>query len=201
MLGWEFPPYISGGLGTACRGLTDALRRHQARILFVLPRAVDSPGSEGSDDVSEPTVGSQESLRNPKGDLTLAPVPSEINNPYYTAARRSTDEADANRALAENPKRSSSKQKQDSSVRVLGVGSGDGYDGDLTGKIRAFADRCADLTRRELFDVIHAHEWMTFPAAVKIAEFSGRPLVAHVHATEFDRSGKNLNGPICEIER
>jgi len=131
----------------------------------------------------------------------LAPVASEINNPYYTAANRSSVEAEANRELAENPKKSSSKQKKDSSVRVLGVGSGDGYDGDLTGKIRAFADRCVDVTRRELFDVIHAHEWMTFPAAVRIAEFSGRPLVAHVHATEFDRSGENLNGPIFEIER
>jgi glycosyltransferase involved in cell wall biosynthesis len=181
--------------------LTDALRRHQARILFVLPRAVDSPGLEGSDDEAEPTVGSQETSRNPRGDLTLAPVVSEIDNPYFTTTRRSADKSDVNRELAENPEKASPKQKINSSVRVLGVGSGDGYDGDLSGKIRAFADRCVGLTRRELFDVVHAHEWMTFPAAVRIAEFSGRPLVAHVHATEFDRSGERLNGPIFEIER
>ena len=201
MLGWEFPPYISGGLGTACRGLTDALRRHQARILFVLPRAVDSSGSDGSDDVAEPAVGSQATSRNPKGELTLAPVVSEINNPYSTAANPSTYESEVKRAPAEESKKSSRKKKDRSSVRVLGVGSEDGYDGDLRGKIQAFADRCADVTRRELFDVIHAHEWMTFPAAVRIAEFSGRPLVAHVHATEFDRSGENVNRPIFEIER
>jgi glycosyltransferase involved in cell wall biosynthesis len=131
----------------------------------------------------------------------LAPVVSEINNPYLTTANPSTRESEVKRAPAENSRKSSRKKKDRSSVRVLGVGSEDGYDGDLRMKIKAFADRCADVTRRELFDVIHAHEWMTFPAAVRIAEFSGRPLVAHVHATEFDRSGENVNGPIFEIER
>jgi glycosyltransferase involved in cell wall biosynthesis len=42
MLGWECPPYIGGGLGTACRGLTKALSHAGADIMFVLPRAVDS---------------------------------------------------------------------------------------------------------------------------------------------------------------
>ena len=42
MLGWEFPPFISGGLGTACYGLTKALSRQQVKIMFVLPKAVGS---------------------------------------------------------------------------------------------------------------------------------------------------------------
>jgi glycosyltransferase involved in cell wall biosynthesis len=83
----------------------------------------------------------------------------------------------------------------------MGVGAEDGYDGDLVRKIHDYSNRCVGLTRLELFDVIHAHDWMTFPAGMAIAEFSGRPLVVHVHATEFDRSGENINRPIYDIER
>src|SRR5689334_12200450 len=45
MLGWEFPPFISGGLGTACYGLTKALSGIGADIMFVLPRPVSTPFS------------------------------------------------------------------------------------------------------------------------------------------------------------
>ena len=38
MLGWEFPPHISGGLGTACFGMTKALVSRDVEVLFVLPR-------------------------------------------------------------------------------------------------------------------------------------------------------------------
>ena len=50
MLGWEYPPFISGGLGTACRGLTEAMKHLQTRILFVLPRAIESPVQAESDE-------------------------------------------------------------------------------------------------------------------------------------------------------
>src|ERR671932_579334 len=45
MLGWEFPPFISGGLGTACYGLTKAMSAIGTDILFVLPRPVSTPFS------------------------------------------------------------------------------------------------------------------------------------------------------------
>jgi glycosyltransferase involved in cell wall biosynthesis len=51
------------------------------------------------------------------------------------------------------------------------------------------------------FDIIHAHDWLTFRAALRAKEISGKPLVAHVHATEFDRSGGKQGNPIVhEIE-
>ena len=83
----------------------------------------------------------------------------------------------------------------------MGVGAEDGYDGDLVGKIQAYAQRCVQLARGELFDVIHAHDWMTYPAAMAIAQISGRPMVVHVHATEFDRSSDPIHGTIYDIER
>lgn len=207
MLGWEFPPFISGGLGTACRGLTDAMGRLQARILFVLPRAIGSQeqtslgdGAGFSGDSPNPTDTTAAS-RQPVEGLDVTAVPSDITNPYRTVASYPTTKS---QQLPREKKKVSdgrSRRSKPSSVRVLGLGAEDGYDGDLLGKIRAYADRCAQLTRRELFDIIHAHDWMTFPAAVEIARFSGRPLVVHVHATEFDRSGENINRSVFGIER
>src|SRR5438270_7541494 len=45
MLGWEFPPFISGGLGTACYGLTKAMSAIGQDVMFVLPRPVSTPFS------------------------------------------------------------------------------------------------------------------------------------------------------------
>jgi len=42
MLGWEFPPFISGGLGTACHGLTKAMSKLGLEVVFVLPKAIDT---------------------------------------------------------------------------------------------------------------------------------------------------------------
>ena len=47
MFGWEFPPHISGGLGTACFGMTQALAKKGAEIIFVLPRVEGSAGQNG----------------------------------------------------------------------------------------------------------------------------------------------------------
>lgn len=194
MLGWEFPPFISGGLGTACRGLTDAMRRLEARILFVLPRsgdtAAEDPAEEGAARNPREEAGGNDGLR-------MAPVPSAIVSPYpATTAGAETLSVRAARGARRSP-----RCAKPSSVRVMGVGAEDGYDGDLLDKTRQYADRCVGLMRRELFEVIHAHDWMTFPAAAAIAEFSGRPLVVHVHATEFDRSGEWINPSVYAIER
>jgi len=208
MLGWEFPPFISGGLGTACRGLTDAMGRLQARILFVLPRAVESEAQAGSNneevesqDGPRRACQTSSGLMQTAGDLELAPVPCEITNPYQTASPHLMNTSAQNSAHADHLQEASLERTKPSSVRIMGAGGEDGYDGDLQGKIHAYADRCVGLTRCELFDVIHAHDRMTFPAAVAIAGFSGRPLVVHVHATEFDRSGEHINRPVYDIER
>ncbi len=207
MLGWEYPPFISGGLGTACRGLTEAMKRLQTRILFVLPRAIESQSqadpNEGveSQDEARREGDTPNTLRQPVRGLEHVAVPSDVTNPYLTGTPRQVAVAPERVVVADPLRETRSKQRAASSVRVVGVGAEDGYDGDLMGKINAYADRCVGLTRRELFDVIHAHDWMTFPAAVEIARYSGRPMIAHVHATEFDRSGERVNPTVYQIER
>jgi glycosyltransferase involved in cell wall biosynthesis len=68
-------------------------------------------------------------------------------------------------------------------------------------EVHRYAAVAAELSREEQFDVVHAHDWMTFPAAIAVAAISGKPLIVHVHSTEFDRSGEHVNQMIYDIER
>jgi len=180
MLGWEFPPYISGGLGTACDGLTRAMARRDVGILFVLPEAAEE-AARGTTKVDV------------KG-LALRPVPSATRSPYGTSSGPYAVGAETSAgagAASGRPKR----------LQILGTGAAGGYEGDLAGRVQQYADRCLAMTRGEPFDLVHAHDWVTYPAGQALAEQSGRPLVVHVHATEFDRSGEAVNGPVYDIER
>jgi glycosyltransferase involved in cell wall biosynthesis len=75
------------------------------------------------------------------------------------------------------------------------------YGGDMIHQAEQYAYFCRLATLDVPFDVIHAHDWMTFPAGLAIAQSSGKPLVVHVHSTEFDRSGEHVNQRIYDIER
>jgi glycosyltransferase involved in cell wall biosynthesis len=68
-------------------------------------------------------------------------------------------------------------------------------------KVHRYSRLSVELARREQFDIIHAHDWMTYPAGQSVAAFTGKPLVVHVHSTEFDRSGENVDQRVYDIER
>ena len=187
MLGWEFPPYISGGLGTACYGLTHGLTHLGIRILFVLPSGAPEERSAGS-------AGGKTLFR--AGGKTLVEfmgVPCPVRSPYVTAGWTGRG---ANESFA--PRASTTEEPV---LEVLGTGATGGYEGNLILRITEYAARCAEMTLDESFDAIHAHDWVTFPAGVAIAQRSGKPLVAHIHSTEFDRSGVRVNQAVFDIER
>ena len=75
------------------------------------------------------------------------------------------------------------------------------YAGDLFSETERYARLALAVARGEKFGVVHAHDWMTFEAAMAVAAASGRPLVVQIHSTELDRAGVNANGRIMEIER
>ena len=81
------------------------------------------------------------------------------------------------------------------------AGGGEHYKGDLMGQVYRYARLAVEVARTEAFDVIHAHDWMTYPAGAAVAAATGKPLVVHVHSTEFDRSGTNVNQQVYDIER
>lgn len=145
MFGWEFPPHILGGLGTASYGLTRGMAQQpDMEIMFVLPR--------------------------PWGD------------------------------------------EDQSFLRIIGANSVDvpgrgciefsgRYPDNLVEEIGNYEAVAAQLAYREQFDIIHSHDWLTYPAGVAVKHITGKPLVIHVHATDFDRSRGNVNPTVYAIER
>lgn len=184
MLGWEFPPFITGGLGTACYGLTQAMERLHMDILFLLPISTDSCMSSPAHQAAATGGVSAFDGGTTARHVTLQRVPSQVPNPYAPVAAEKSAYA-----------------RQYSSLQLLGTGAIGGYDGDLVARVWEYASRCAALVQDEPFDVIHAHDWVTFPAGMVIAGQSGKPLIVHVHATERDRSGEHPNPAVFEIER
>jgi glycogen(starch) synthase len=210
MLGWEFPPFISGGLGTACYGLTRAMSHLQAQILFVLPGSIEVREPHSTVVADEMVPRSEPRFHSPEraaefGRTAFAVVPSAITSPYLTTAPAPVDAGTATHTGAARQSSTAvpwvAAGPPRSALRVLGTGVSSGYDGDLLAKIQEYADRCLELARGQSFDVIHAHEWVTFGAAQAVACVAGKPLVVHVHATEFDRSGEHVHQAIYDIER
>lgn len=243
MLGWEFPPYISGGLGTACYGLTRGLDEIGVQVCFVLPTAVplDAPKSD---------VVSHVELRTPRDVPPETPDVAEIPTPrdvlrelpkyefenveihrleaklqayaspgdVYAELRRLRMQVRSEaakdllrRALAEKngkkytppplpPLEPAVAATLPKGSLVVG-GAGVHYNGDLIGQVNRYAHLAARLAMHETFDVVHAHDWMTYPAGMAVADMTGKPLVAHVHSTEFDRAGEHPNQQVYDIER
>jgi glycosyltransferase involved in cell wall biosynthesis len=191
MLGWEFPPFISGGLGTACYGLTKALDQIGINIIFCLPRTVDT---DYAVHVKLLTPGSRLS----SGSLNL----SELKNVTFRAIA-STLQPYSTPGLYQQRLNEILRQKQINLGGNLGSAfmSGMHYGGNMYEEVHRYAAVAAELAAHEQFDVIHAHDWMTYPAGIVVAAISGKPLIVHVHSTEFDRSGEHVNQMIYDIER
>ncbi len=349
MLGWEFPPFIAGGLGVACYGLTRALDRHGHEITFVLPRPIaainqtgarngvlTSPGTRaaklpegvtvlapgngapnsepiqtprpapasipvpasngpasnpapapephpaplladapslnwdpprmghgGASDAPGGPVLSEEidkrELRDPRGEplfgfdhTRFLGVATPIDNPYGTedAARALAPAAAAVAAwlrptgaptrdpyahLAElsahsltggqgGPRAGSPVAPGKATVTVVTSPApprqaihapapvshraatahvdGGAYQAmDLIAETERYARMVVSMVRHQRFDVVHAHDWLTFPAGIAVASALGIPFVAHVHSTEFDRAGAGVSQRIYDIER
>src|SRR3989338_5117947 len=161
MFGWEFPPYNSGGLGTACRGLSRSLVAEHVDLTFVLPREVHI-----DDDWLHVLFAGVTSIRVKSVNTLLTP--------YITSSEYS---------------------KKRFFYR------GGIYAEDLLSEVARYAELAADLVQEDDYDIIHAHEWLSFLAGIHAKELSGKPLVLHVHSTEFDRSAGNINPEVFEIEK
>jgi glycosyltransferase involved in cell wall biosynthesis len=218
MLGWEFPPFISGGLGTACYGLTKAMSGLGTDIMFVLPRPVATPFSTHVRLVSprpgSPLASPSTEFRLDEFDhVTFRTVDAQMGDPYlspadYAAARKeairkrmqAATQVEGDPLTATEPARPASG----SMPGFIGANETAGaspYGGDLFAEIQRYAALAGEIARNETFDVVHAHDWMTFPAGLAVAGLKGVPLIVHVHSTEFDRSGLNVDQRIYEIER
>jgi glycosyltransferase involved in cell wall biosynthesis len=182
MFGWEFPPHMSGGLGTACYGMTKALVGRGHQILFVLPSAIEEACSSHVELLSASRIPiSEESERRLAANFDLRRIRSSLR-PYM----RSTGTA------APRARRSGNR----SLVDLTGQ-----YGPDLLSEVVRYGTVAGAVGVERTFDVIHAHDWMSVFAGLRAKSSSGKPLILHIHALEYDRSGENINRDIFEIER
>lgn len=192
MLGWEFPPFISGGLGTACYGLTKAMDQLGISVTFVLPKVVGKEYAthvkllNPSDQVSVTSDPSFKKLRN----VSFHTINSTLE-PYSTPQEYQKRIEETLRL----------KQQAQARGEFIDLNVSTDYSSDMYSEVHRYAAVAAELARSQSFDIVHAHDWMTYPAGIAVAATSGKPLVIHVHSTEFDRSGEHVNQMIYDIER
>ena len=213
MLGWEFPPFISGGLGTACYGLTRAMSQTGTQITFVLPRPIQGDYSSHVKVASPSSLKgrSLSSIPGRAGDVryelsdfshvTFRALPSMLQpyqtpETYHAAVEHNQTVLNALRAADIGPEwfLNAEGQYQDDI-------SEEHYGRNLYQEVQRYAALASVVSLEEDFDIIHAHDWMTYPAGIAVAKLSGKPLVVHIHSTEFDRSGEHVNQMVYDIER
>lgn len=286
MLGWEFPPHITGGLATACLGLCEGLKAAGVDVTFVVPRAVGDEDARfarvvGANQVwieraqpervvAQPATLSaaphsarraparaatavkvrreapRELIRFVAPEPVVAPLSayfsaeqyeqwlaalSELHDLAVQQAREQREhaalaheaaaelealdaatvdfaETDAAEAPPTSPPEADAPQSNAQAQahapwepRHERYEFRGDYGADLFAEVERYA-RCVDqLSASESFDLVHAHDWMTFPAGALAARRLGVPLVVHVHACEYDRSGDNVDERIRRMEQ
>ncbi|MBN2137414.1 MAG: glycosyltransferase family 4 protein [Sedimentisphaerales bacterium] len=191
MLGWEFPPFISGGLGTACYGLTKAMNQLGIHVTFVLPKVVDEQYATHVNLLNPNSYNVPPSLRiNELQNVEFHTLDSPLE-PYTTP--------DTYQQRIEETIRRKQLLHGGACGSQFFVKSD--YGNDMYSEVHRYAALCVELAKQQDIDIVHAHDWMTYPAGIAVAAITGKPLVVHVHSTEFDRSGEHVNQMIYDIER
>jgi glycogen synthase len=195
MYGWEFPPHISGGLGIACHGIVTSLTKKGVKINLVLPRidtdTYNMPNLNllGCDQVKI----AQDKLTTTHFDNTnLSTITLDaLLHPYLT------EQCYKNILNTDKNYCSDLEHLQHLfPVKITGQ-----YGSNLLWEVMRYALVAGALAADVSHDIIHAHDWLTALAGIKAKRISGKPLVLHIHALEFDRCGENINQKIFAIEQ
>lgn len=189
MLGWEFPPIINGGLGVACHDLSTAMSK-LANITMVVPKTspefkIKNMNLVGLNNVNITDMQGYRGTDDQKLPFELESVPVDLD-PYFTEEGVDGHKKFASHVDERNPK----------AFNIDNL-----YGGDVINKVFQFANITANLASKMEFDVIHAHDWMTMIAGIKIKQLTGKPLVMHIHSLEVDRSGVDNKGWVYQLER
>ena len=184
MFGWEYPPHVYGGLATANYGITEGLHAQgDLDITLCLPKPW------GDEDRRAANIVAMNSVPIAWRDVEYEYVKSRIGHvmsPDYYYRLRDNIYADFNYMH----------------VNDLGcMEFAGGYPSNLHEEINNYSIIAGVVARTEEFDIIHAHDWLTYPAGIHAKLVSGKPLCIHVHATDFDRSRGKVNPTVYSIEK
>jgi glycogen synthase len=195
-LGWEFPPLINGGLGVACLGLSRALAK-VVDLTVVVPKAADNAAFPGF-------------VLRGLNHVTLEPLQTTEARYRYASFSQVRQVPITLDPYADGPASWESLESIPGGEEIFSVTTrhqlesfqfGELYGPDLATKVVEFSKIAAKLALLEEFDIVHAHDWMTFLAGVEVKKATGKPLVVHLHASQYDRAGAEARGWIYDIER
>jgi glycosyltransferase involved in cell wall biosynthesis len=194
MLGWEFPPSFTGGLGIATYGLAKALRS-RVKLKLIVPASPSSSLENvniiGLNRVlTSQLTGEEEQYSLEKILHDVQRIPLAIS-PYHEINKaiqieESEKELELNKSVVEK-------------IQQFFSGS-EVYGPDILRKVHLFAELVDQLSGSN-FDIIHAHDWVTYPAGVKVKTRTGKALVLHVHSLETDRAGEHVRNEIFDLEK
>ena len=186
MFGWEFPPHIAGGLGTACKGIVEGLAHNGVETLFVMPSASGDEDQSCTRIINASDVAVQnvsETVDEFLNKVKFIHVDSNIV-PYV--------DPDEYFEAIEKMKRERITET------TVGFGQKFKFSGKYGANLMEEVSRYAQvggtiaLQHKDEFDVIHAHDWLTYLAGIAAKELTGKPLVVHVHATSYDRGSEDM---------
>ena len=202
MFGWEFPPHIAGGLGTACYGMTQGLARNDVEVIFVMPKASGDEDQSFVKVVNASDIEARYCDASIEGSEDIMSKISFIHIDSNMVPYISPEEWATYREGYERTGKKFWERKGDSwTQRYTFSGK---YGANIMEEVARYAVVAAEVARQleGQFDVIHAHDWLTYFAGVAAKQVSGKPLVVHMHATSFDRSSSdNIDTRVYEIER
>ena len=184
MFGWEVPPHISGGLGTASYGLTKGfVQQGDVEIKFCIPKPY------GDEDNSFLRIVAMNSV---------PIVWKDVNYDYVNSRVGKVMTPEEYYRYRENIYSDFGYMNTNDLGCMEFAG---GYPENLHEEINNYSIIAGVVARTEEFDIIHSHDWLTYPAGIHAKQVSGKKLVIHVHATDFDRSRGNVNPTVYAIEK
>jgi glycogen synthase len=233
MFGWEFPPHISGGLGTACYGLTKSLSKSEKiEILFVVPKLYGDEDNDVARLINAGDITIKQQKINLEEYLSKKAFTNKTKSRIETSEKQKSkkllkdiefievksklqpylSQEEFNRFLKEKniegtnlkiDKTGKLYYERDGVIKEIEFGKSDRlyseeegkynfsgtYGPNLIQEVYYYAQIAKIIAKENDFDIIHAHDWLTNAAGIAAKEVSGKPLVIHVHATEFDRGG------------
>ena len=195
MFGWEFPPHIAGGLGTACEGIVKGLAANGVQTLFVMPSA------SGDEDQSATTIINA-------SDVSVD-IESNTVDEYLDKVKFIHIDSDMVPYVGPEEFSSVMEEERKRQVKDFRIQYGQKYKfsgkygSNLMEEVARYAmvGGTIAMQNKDRFDVIHAHDWLTYLAGIAAKELTGKPLVVHVHATSYDRGDeKHMDTRVLDIE-
>lgn len=195
MFGWEFPPHIAGGLGTACEGIVKGLAYNGVETLFVMPSA------SGDEDQSATTIINASDVAVDTASSTVDEFLDKVKFVHIGTNMIPYVGPEEFSSIVEEERR---RQSEDFRIQYgMKYKFSGKYGANLMEEVARYAmvGGTIAMQHKDEFDVIHAHDWLTYLAGIAAKELTGKPLVVHVHATSYDRGDeKHIDTRILDIE-